>query len=116
VENLEKTALLTITDNAGRAFGGFDWSAHEGKGVRLFVQGMGCSGPSVGMALDEATAEDEVVEQTGVRFMIDPQTQEILRQGGGLTVDFIDEEERRGYLLTLGKPGDCKTGGCCGCG
>ena len=113
---METQELLKITANAGQAFGAFDWSAHAGKGVRLFVQGMSCSGPSIGMALDEATAEDSVVEQSGVRFMMDLQTTEVVRQGGGLNVDYIEEDERRGYLLTLGKPGNCHSGGCSGCG
>ncbi|MBK7047108.1 MAG: hypothetical protein IPH48_11510 [bacterium] len=113
---METQELLKITDTAGQAFGAFDWTAHAGKGVRLFVQGMSCSGPSIGMALDEATAEDSVVEQSGVRFMMDLQTTEVVRQGGGLNVDYIEEDERRGYLLTLGKPGNCHSGGCSGCG
>lgn len=33
--------LVKITPEATTAFGGFDWSEHEGKGVRLFVQGFG---------------------------------------------------------------------------
>ena len=33
--------LLSITAEATEAFGGFDWTEHEGKGVRLFVQGFG---------------------------------------------------------------------------
>lgn len=113
---MEDLELLKITPSAGQAFGAFDWSAHAGKGVRLFVQGMGCSGPSIGMALDDPAADDEILDREGVRFLLDGQTSEILRQGGGLNVDFIDENERRGYLLTLGKPGDCHSGGCCGCG
>lgn len=38
---METQELLKITENAGQAFGAFDWSAHAGKGVRLFVQGFG---------------------------------------------------------------------------
>jgi hypothetical protein len=33
--------LISVSTTAGEAFGGFDWSEHEGKGVRLFVQGFG---------------------------------------------------------------------------
>ena len=39
--DVETQELLKITENAGQAFGAFDWSAHAGKGVRLFVQGFG---------------------------------------------------------------------------
>lgn len=33
--------LINISTSANDAFGAFDWSAHAGKGVRLFVQGFG---------------------------------------------------------------------------
>ena len=33
--------LIKVSDSANTAFGGFDWSENEGKGVRLFVQGFG---------------------------------------------------------------------------
>jgi len=38
VSNLD---LISVSDSANSAFGGFDWAEHEGKGVRLFVQGFG---------------------------------------------------------------------------
>jgi hypothetical protein len=33
--------LINVSASASEAFGAFDWSEHEGKGVRLFVQGFG---------------------------------------------------------------------------
>ncbi len=33
--------LINVSASATDAFGAFDWSAHAGKGVRLFVQGFG---------------------------------------------------------------------------
>ena len=33
--------LISVSETANTAFGGFDWDEHEGKGVRLFVQGFG---------------------------------------------------------------------------
>lgn len=33
--------LISVSESANTAFDGFDWSEHEGKGVRLFVQGFG---------------------------------------------------------------------------
>ena len=69
------------------------------------------------MALDEPAGDDAVVDSHGIKFMMDAQTREIVQQSGGLTIDFVDENHRRGYMLRLGKPGeDCKSGGCSGCG
>ena len=33
--------LISVSETANTAFDGFDWNEHEGKGVRLFVQGFG---------------------------------------------------------------------------
>lgn len=69
------------------------------------------------MALDEPKGDDAVVDSDGVKFMLDAQTSDILQQSGGLTIDYIDENYRRGYMLKLGAAGkDCSSGGCSGCG
>jgi len=70
------------------------------------------------MALDEPKDDDAVVENNGIKFVMDTQTTDILRQSGGLTIDYVDEASRRGYMLKLGEPagGDCNSGGCNGCG
>jgi len=48
---------------------------------------------------------------------MDGQTSDILNQSGGLTIDYINEAHRRGYMLRLGTTGDdCSSGGCSGCG
>ena len=70
------------------------------------------------MALDEPKEDDHIVEQGSLKFMADPQTTDILRQSGGLNIDFIDEAGRKGYMLQLGNAGGCGegSGGCEGCG
>ncbi len=70
------------------------------------------------MALDEPKNDDEIVEDSGIKFVMDTQTTDILRQSGGLTIDYIDEGHRRGYMLKLGASADsdCESGGCDGCG
>jgi len=112
------TRIINITQGAADAFAGFDWEENKGKGVRLFVQGFGCSGPSFGMALDEPKDDDVTLEQNGITFMVDARTGDIISQGGGLNIDYIDEEHRRGYMLGLASPESCASaaGGCSGCG
>jgi len=39
--NVSTVDLISVSESANTAFGGFDWEEHEGKGVRLFVQGFG---------------------------------------------------------------------------
>ena len=69
------------------------------------------------MALDEPKDDDAVVENSGIKFVMDTQTTDVLRQSGGLTIDYVDEAYRRGYMLKLGATSDdCSSGGCDGCG
>lgn len=68
------------------------------------------------MALDESNENDTMVEEGGIKFLLDVQTADVLRQSGGLTIDFINESYRRGYMLRLGVASDCSSGGCSGCG
>lgn len=75
------------------------------------------------MALDEPKDADETMENGGITFVVDGQTRDVLSQSGGLTIDYVDESYRRGYMLTLGNAGDsCGDGGngggggCEGCG
>ena len=68
------------------------------------------------MALDESQEEDSITEENGIKFLVDPQATDILRQSGGLTIDYVDEAYKRGYMLRLGMAKDCNSGGCNGCG
>lgn len=76
------------------------------------------------MALDEPKDDDAIVENEGIKFVMDTQTTDIVRQSGGLIIDYVEEENRRGYMLKLGTAGgdggggDCSSGGCSsgGCG
>lgn len=68
------------------------------------------------MALDEPKEEDSVQEMGGLKFLLDAQTNDILKQSGGLTIDYVEEAHRRGYMLKLGSANDCSSGGCNGCG
>ncbi len=68
------------------------------------------------MALDESKDDDTVVEQGQIKFVMDAQTNDILNQSGGLTIDYVNESYRRGYMLRLGTTEDCSSGGCNGCG
>ena len=44
---------------------------------------------------------------------MDAQTEGMLREGGGLEIDYVDEEQRKGYMVRLlNAGGDCGSKGC----
>ena len=77
-------------------------------GLRVYVQGGGCSGFQYGMVLDEAAEGDEVFEVSGVKVIVDPMS---LRYLEGAEVDYKDDLMGGGFAIK--NPNATST---CGCG
>jgi len=86
--------------------------AEEGKagsGLRVFVQGGGCSGFQYGLMIEEAGGgADQVYESNGIRLFVDPVSISYLK---GAEVDFVDTVTGGGF--TIRNPNATST---CGCG
>ena len=81
----------------------------QNSGLRVFVQGGGCSGFQYGLMIDEAAGEsDQVFESNGVRLYVDPISVRYLK---GAEVDFVDNIAGGGF--TIRNPNAKST---CGCG
>ena len=83
-------------------------AAADGKALRIAVEGGGCSGFQYAIDLDEAGADDLVLEGEGERVVIDPVSLPFL---GGATIDFT--EELIGARFTIDNPNAASS---CGCG
>ena len=82
-----------------------------GAGLRVFVQGGGCSGFQYGLMIDEGEGDhtsDQVFEVNGVRLFVDPISIQYLK---GAEVDFVDNMAGGGF--TIRNPNAKTT---CGCG
>ncbi len=65
------------------------------------------------MALDEPKPEDLIVERGVYNIIFDPQITSLIRENGGLAIDYVDEAYRKGYMVTLKNvAGGCDSGGC----
>jgi iron-sulfur cluster insertion protein len=81
----------------------------DGSGLRVFVQGGGCSGFQYGLMIDEGgTSGDQVFESNGVKLYVDPISVRYLK---GAEVDFVDTVTGGGF--TIKNPQAVST---CGCG
>ncbi len=81
----------------------------ETGGLRVGVQGGGCSGLSYAMRLDtKARDRDKVFEEHGSRIFVDPKSLLFL---GGTTLDFEETLMRQGFVLQ--NPNAARN---CGCG
>ena len=66
-------------------------------GLRVFVSGGGCSGLQYGMALDdEVRPEDEVIEQDGIRVIVDDWSAGHVR---GSEIDFVNGLMGAGFTV-----------------
>ena len=80
-------------------------------GLRVFVQGGGCSGFQYGLMIDEGEGDettDQVFESHGVKLFVDPISIQYLKNA---EVDFIDTITGGGF--TIKNPNAKST---CGCG
>src|SRR4026207_2256788 len=77
-------------------------------GLRIYVQGGGCSGFSYGMVLDEAAAGGQIFETDGIKLIVDPMS---LRYVAGAEVDYKEDLMGGGFAI---KNPNAKSS--CGCG
>ena len=78
-------------------------------GLRVFVSGGGCSGMQYGMAFDDQTRPgDEIIEQGGVRILVDDFSAPYLR---GSEIDYVDSLMGAGF--TVHNPNAVRS---CSCG
>lgn len=78
-------------------------------GLRVFVQGGGCSGLSYGMAFeDQAEVGDEIIEENGVKVYVDQISAMYLQ---GAVIDYVESLMGGGFKIE--NPNAVSS---CGCG
>jgi len=103
--------MLTMTDKAAeKAKALFEEKGVAGQaGLRVFVVGGGCSGYQYGMALArEFDDEDLIVEHSGIKLVVDPDSAPLLE---GAEIDYVDDLMKAGF--TIYNPNAVKS---CACG
>ena len=81
----------------------------QNSGLRVFVQGGGCSGFQYGLMIEEGSGDsDQVFESNGIKLYVDPISIRYLK---GAEVDFVETVTGGGF--TIKNPNAVST---CGCG
>ncbi|WP_339137907.1 MAG: IscA/HesB family protein [Candidatus Electrothrix sp. GW3-4] len=88
--------------------------------VRVFMMSGGCSGPGLGLALDEAKENDLTFEEDGVSFVVEKGLAETC---GAIKVDYLESSSGcgcsggGGFSISSEKPLPAAAGsGCSSCG
>ena len=102
--------MISMTDKAVQAVNRFITSANKPiTGLRIQVEGGGCSGFKYSMKLEETpAANDQLVDCGGVTLLIDENSASML---SGVTVDFVESMEGSGFKFE--NPNATAS---CGCG
>jgi iron-sulfur cluster insertion protein len=102
--------MLTMTGKAVEKVRHFAEQMPEaqGKSLRIFIQGGGCSGFQYGFTFDDKQDGDMVVESEGIEVLVDPMSAQYL---SGAKVDFV--EDFRGSGFVVDNPNAVRS---CGCG
>lgn len=89
--------------------------------VRIALMQGGCSGPTLGLALDDAKDDDLVKSFDELTVLMEKNLLEVC---GSISVDFLESGDRSGFRVTSlnpvpGSGGGCSSGSCgsggCGC-
>jgi iron-sulfur cluster assembly accessory protein len=107
---MEKTTMITLTQNAQKAISRFIKGAETPvQGLRISVTGGGCSGMQYGLALEASPNKDDtIIEVSGLQLFVDPYSAPMLN---GVRVDFLDSMEGSGFKFE--NPNATAS---CGCG
>ncbi|MGE5596025.1 MAG: iron-sulfur cluster insertion protein ErpA [Hyphomicrobiales bacterium] len=93
-----QAALVNITDKAAeKAKALLEARELTDGALRVFVAGGGCSGYQYGMALARSAEDDDIVlEQLGVKILIDPESAQYLQ---GAEIDYVDDIMKSGFSI-----------------
>ena len=104
--------LITVTETAASKIAALmSEEKKENAGLRVFVQGGGCSGFQYGLMIEEGNGDvsaDKIFESNGINLYVDPIS---MRYLSGAEVDFVDNLTGGGF--TIKNPNAKST---CGCG
>jgi len=102
--------MLKISDSAAeKAKEILKAEGKEGWGLRIFVQGSSCCGPSYGMDIDEKAAEgDETVEKNGLKVFVNKETSASLAEK---EIDYVSNDRGEGFVINGGEAPSCGSGG-----
>ncbi len=79
--------------------------------LRVYVAGIGCSGPQYGLAFDDNPREtDTVIETEGLSILVDPNSLVYLE---GAIVDFVETPQGAGFKIE--NPNPVATAACHSC-
>ena len=92
---------VKLEPGAGRAAGQFLKEKDIRRPLRIDLGFRGCCDASLCLRVDNISEGDLYTETDGLTFIIDPEVYDL---AGAITIAYIEEEGRKGFLLTSERP------------
>jgi iron-sulfur cluster insertion protein len=96
---LDQTQTVLLTSAAAEVLRGLrqQQNLDENYALRVYISGQTCSGFQYGMALDNKPRDtDTTFESEGLKVLVDDTSIQFM---AGVTVDYIDDERGKGFLV-----------------
>ena len=82
----------------------------DGWGLRIFLQGSGCCGPSYGLDINEnPSAGDHTIEKNGLKVFVD---KEAVASLDNKEIDYIQTPQGEGFVINGLDAPSCSSSGC----
>lgn len=113
--------MLEVSDLANEKLIEYMKSNNISSALRVAIMQGGCSGPALGLTLDEIKETDDSFVKQDLTFLVE---KGLLTQCGTISVDYVDAGPRSGFTISSTNPlpgagGGCSSGSCgssgCGC-
>jgi Fe-S cluster assembly iron-binding protein IscA len=92
---------IKLGPGAGRAAGRFLNEKGISQPLRIDLNFTGCCDASLVLRVDDTGQSDLYTEVEGLTFIMDP---EVYNLAGEITIAYMDEEDRKGFMLTSERP------------
>lgn len=106
--------MIEVTDKAAAELKAILKSDEQDKkdvALRIYIAGVACSGVEYGLALDEEKKDDDVkMESNGIKLVMTKDIEEGLAEG---KIDFVEDENGKGFLIHNPNAGGCGTCNSC---
>ena len=92
---------VKLESGAGRAASQFLNEKGINRPLRIDLRFTGCCDASLCLRVDDIGEGDLYMEADGLTFIMDP---EVYRLAGGVAIAYVEEKDRKGFLLTSERP------------
>jgi iron-sulfur cluster assembly protein len=101
--------MLAVSERANEMISSFLAGQKDPSYIRLYLSQGCCSGPSLGMALDEPKEDDEIIKDNGVTYLIEKDLYEKVRP---INIDYVESDMGSGYSITSAMSHGSSCGSC----